>query len=98
METWITSDGRAYFVQLHESESEGESSTSELVEDEQVCELSLSVCIFLFIHAVALSPLVLALPLMMHPASILPRRMEVIGTGPVCTTFRLLDGCKSNAV
>ncbi|PBL00950.1 RIC1-domain-containing protein [Armillaria gallica] len=35
VETWITSDGRAYFVQLHESESEGESSTSELVEDEQ---------------------------------------------------------------
>lgn len=52
METWITSDGRAYFVQLHESESEGESSTSELVEDEQVCELSLSACIFLFIHDV----------------------------------------------
>ncbi|KAK0465224.1 RIC1-domain-containing protein [Desarmillaria tabescens] len=33
--TWITSDGRAYFVQLHESESEEESSTSEQVEDEK---------------------------------------------------------------
>lgn len=45
-----------------------------------------------------LSALILALQLMMHLASILPRRMEVIGMGPVCTTFRLLDGCKSNAV
>lgn len=106
VETWITSDGRAYFVRLQESSQTERTTVDPDNEDERSDGVSVNFCCHI-LHILKLSSIQRIPKLaevrgmktkIFHRITWVLYKMNIVGRGLASITSKFLDGCKSLAM
>lgn len=93
IEAWITSDGRAYFVRLHEFDG-SEMGTSEDAEDGSQQVLRETFILKSYSLSVGCNRTIRAVDIRLTPVQ--APKADPVGEARVSMTLKLPDGCKSN--